>query len=197
MKPEHKEIMDKGGLLVKVILEVLGAPKEHVEKTLKSVIEKIKEDQSLTVIKGKVFKAKQQEESKFFSMFSEMELLFNSFADLAAFCLDYLPSSVEILEPNDLKTDSRDITGILNDLLAKLHNVDMVMKSIQAKSMVLEKNSLNLLKQIVVLSLKQGNKSVEELSKATGITEKSLEPFLKNYLKEDMIMKVGKKYALK
>lgn len=195
MKPEHKEIMEKGGLLVKVILEVLGAPKEHVEKTLKSVIEKIKEDQSLTVIKGKVFKAKPKEQ--FFTMFSEMEMLFNGFADLASFCLDYLPSSLEIIEPHELKASAGDMTAIMNDLLANLHNVDMVLKNLQAKNIILERNSLNVLKNIVVLSLKDGSKSIKELSGATGITAKSLEPFLEEYLKEDVIQKIRKKYSLK
>lgn len=196
MKPEHREKIDKGGLLAKVIVEVLGTPKEHVEKTLKSVIEKIKEDESLSVLKGKVFKAKPK--GKFFTMFAEMEILFDDFSNLTIFCLDYLPSSVEIIEPLDFKAKSVNITHVLNDLLAKLHNVDMVMKSIQAKNLILERNSLNLLKNIVVLTLKDGKKkSLEELSKATGISIKALEPFLQNYLKDGAIKKVGKKYALR
>lgn len=196
MKPEQREKIEKGGLLAKVIIEVLGTPKEHVEKTLKSVIEKIKEDESLDVMKGKVFKAKPQ--GKFFSMFTEMEILFDGFSNLATFCLDYLPSSVEIIEPTNFKTESVNITHVLNDLLAKLHNIDMVLKSVQAKNLILERNSQNLLKNIVVLSLKDGKKkSVTELSKATGINVKALEPFLNNYLKEGVIKKVGKKYVLR
>ncbi len=194
MKPEHKEKIEQGGLLTKVIIEVLGTPKEHVEKTLKAVIEKIKEDDSLTVLKGKVFKPKPQ--GKFFSTFTEAEIIFESFADLASFCLDFLPSSVEIIEPLELKTKSVDVTEVLNDLLAKLHNIDMVLKSTQMKSIKLEENSLNLLKNIVVLSLKDGKKSLEELSTATGISQKDLEPFLKNYLKEGVIKKIGQAYSL-
>jgi DNA-binding Lrp family transcriptional regulator len=68
---------------------------------------------------------------------------------------------------------------------------------VQSKSLILEKNSLNLLKNIVVLSLKDGNKSVKELSKATGITEEPLKAFLENYVKEGVIKKSGKRYALK
>lgn len=195
MKPDIEEKIRQGALLTKVIVEILGAPKEHVEKTLKAVIEKIKEEEPLNVLSGKVFKAKPQ--GRFFSMFTEMEILFNDFAHLADFCFNYLPSSVEIVEPEEFKTKSVNITNVLNDLLAKLHNADMVLKNSQAKNLILERNSLNLLKNIVVLSLRDGKKSLDELSKATGVAVNALEPFLNNYLKENVIKKLGKEYSLR
>lgn len=195
MKPDVEEKIRQGALLTKVIVEILGAPKEHVEKTLKAVIEKIKEEEPLNVLSGKVFKAKPQ--GRFFSMFTEMEILFNDFAHLADFCFNYLPSSVEIVEPEEFKTKSVNITNALNDLLAKLHNADMVLKNSQAKNLILERNSLNLLKNIVVLSLRDGKKSLDELSKATGVAVNALEPFLNNYLKENVIKKLGKEYSLR
>lgn len=195
MKPDVEEKIRQGALLTKVIVEILGAPKEHVEKTLKAVIEKIKEEEPLNVLSGKVFKAKPQ--GRFFSMFTEMEILFNDFAHLADFCFNYLPSSVEIVEPEEFKTKSVNITNVLNDLLAKLHNADMVLKNSQAKNLILERNSLNLLKNIVVLSLRDGKKSLDELSKATGVAVNALEPFLNNYLKENVIKKLGKEYSLR
>lgn len=194
MKPEIRDKIEQGALLTRVIIEVLGTPKEHVEKTLRSLIEKVKEEESLKILKGKIFKAKPK--GSFFTSFTEMEILFNDFFDLASFCIEYLPSSVEVIEPADFKTKSVNITNVLNDLLAKLHNIDMVLKSIQAKDLILERNSQNLLKNIVVLSLKHGKKNVEALSKATGVAINVLEPFLKNYLKDGVIKKFGDYYSL-
>ena len=46
-------------LIVKVIIEILGAPKEHVEKTMKLVLDKVREQKYLKVLRDKIFETKQ------------------------------------------------------------------------------------------------------------------------------------------
>jgi hypothetical protein len=72
---DEKERLEKGQVLAKVIIEMLGAPKEHIEATLKQYIEKLKkEKKDFEVMKSDFAEAKEQ--GKFFAAFTE---IFRSF----------------------------------------------------------------------------------------------------------------------
>ena len=78
----------------KAIIEVAGSPKEHIEEVMTKVVEKIKSEQQ--ILKYKIFEAQQKE--KLFFTFTEMEIDFSNFEKLIGFCLDYFPSSIEIID---------------------------------------------------------------------------------------------------
>ena len=69
-----------------------------------------------------------------------MEIDFESFEKLAGFCLDYFPSSIEILEEK-VDVNREQLENTLNDLLAKLHQYDMVVKNLEAELILLKKNT--------------------------------------------------------
>ena len=127
-------------IVARVIIEMLGAPKEYIEKTLTDYIAKLKKD-GIKIIKEEVEPAKKQNE--LFSTFVELDIEFEKLDDLMGFCFDSMPSSVEILEPEELKRTSTDLSNHLNDLQAKLHEVDMVVKTTRAQNAVLDKNAMN------------------------------------------------------
>jgi len=62
------------------------------------------------------------------STFTEFELEFNNFKKLTDFCFNFMPSSIEIIEPETNKLSSGSIEEMLNDVLAKLHQYDMALK---------------------------------------------------------------------
>lgn len=120
----------------KAIIEIVGSPKEHVERVIKEIVERIKNEQK--IIRFQIFEA--QERDKLFFSFTEIELDFENFEKLAGFCLDYFPSSIEILEEKvDVKRE--ELENTLNDLLAKLHQYDMVIKNMEAEIILLKKNT--------------------------------------------------------
>lgn len=124
----------------RIILEVVGSPKEHVEETIKLIINKVKDDKTLRLLKEKTFKADELKNMKnFWSSFAELEISFEDLNKLMFFCFDYMPSSIEILEPESFRTESLDIADFLNDLLARLHNYDMVVKNLRAQLILLNK----------------------------------------------------------
>ena len=43
-----------------------------------------------------------------------------------------MPSSLEILEPKGLRLETNQFAGLINDLLARLHQIDMVLKGLRA-----------------------------------------------------------------
>ena len=77
-----------------------------------------------------------------FATFAELELDMPGLQDVIDFCFDYLPSSVEILEPEYINEKSIDLAGVLNDLMLKLHEYNMVIRNLQAENKVM-KNKLD------------------------------------------------------
>lgn len=122
-------------LKVRFIIEVAGYPKDHVENTMKAVVEKLKKEKK--VMRYNIFEAEQKE--KLFSTFSEVEIEVEDFDELIGICFDYMPSSVEILKPSKINLESKEFENIINDLLAKLHQHDMIMKNLQANNLLLKK----------------------------------------------------------
>ena len=120
----------------KLIIEIAGSPKEYVENVIKEVVEKIKNEKK--ILKYKIFEA--QEKEKLFFTFTEIEIDFDNFEELTGFCLDYFPSSIEILDEKvDIKREELEHT--LNDLLAKLHQYDMTLKNLKAELIILKKDT--------------------------------------------------------
>jgi len=78
------------------VIELVGSPKEHVEEVMKKIVDKVKE--SYKLVDSKTFDAKQMD--KLWAIFSELTIKFDKIEDLFGFCFDYMPSSVEIINPN-------------------------------------------------------------------------------------------------
>jgi hypothetical protein len=126
-------------LRIRAIIEILGIPKEHVEETMQKVVDLIKQNQKLTLIDYEIAELKQIE--KLWSTFGEFELEIPDIEALTDFCFEFMPSSIEIIEPDELKTSTRKIENSFNDILAKLHQYDMALKKVILQQRVNLKNS--------------------------------------------------------
>ncbi len=175
---------------------MLGKPKEHIEKTLKQYVDRIKQNPDWMVIKDDFAEPKEQE--TMWSMFVELEMVFNDILSLLPFCFDFMPSSIEIIKPENILIKGHELTGFLNDLQGKLHEVDMIAKKLKAETQVLKKNLNTSLNNIILLVLRIKRQSgVGELSKSAGVSEERLSPFLEQLIKEGKIKKEGEGYSLK
>src|SRR3989344_4134927 len=202
-----KEKIEQGYVLSRVIIEVMGSPKDYVEKTLRLAIDNIKRKQKeitkrrkpgqedIEILKEEFFPAEEKE--KMFSDFTELEILFRNTFELVNFCFEYTPSSIEILEPQNLNYKSRDFSNALNDLLGKIHNNAMLIKNYAAENKILKRNASTLLQNIAILSLKERDKNLNELSKDIGISEEKLKNILEDFMENNIILKKGDKYAKK
>ena len=133
-------------IVTRAIMEVLGSPKDHVESTAKDLVESIKERKEIELVKSNISESKevkvsdkQPENIKFFSIIIEVEIGVENIEKLVGFCFDFMPSSIDILEPSTLEMDARDVNGVLNDLMARLHRYDMFLKNLKAHAAMLEK----------------------------------------------------------
>jgi len=123
-------------LKIKAIIEILGKPKDHVEKTIANVVEELKKREGLTLINEKIAKTKKLE--TFFSSYVEVELKLSTMDQLIDFCFDFLPSNIEIIEPEEMNLDSHLLAEYMNDLLAKLHQQSMIIRNMHAENLVMK-----------------------------------------------------------
>ena len=125
---------------VRCIVEIVGGPKEHVEKAMGVVVGKLKEDKKIKIISDKVFDAKPLEgKHPLFSSFCELDFEVDTMKDLFGFCFDFMPSSVEIYDPTELRVKMEDVNNMFNELLSKLHQYDMALKNIYAQNVLLKR----------------------------------------------------------
>lgn len=192
-----KEKISQGYVQSRVIIEIAGRPKEHVEKSIQSYIDQISKNENIIILTKDINKAEEVKDSQgFFVSFVELEILTKNINALIEFCFDYMPSSVEVLEPQELKLVGRDISGLLNDLQAKLHKVDLALKHMNTENSFLKNNTKALLRNMMTILLFSSEKTLEQLSKVTGIELKELEKFLEILIKENHIQKKEGKYSL-
>ncbi|MBU0615390.1 MAG: hypothetical protein KJ601_04820 [Nanoarchaeota archaeon] len=179
----------------RTILEVLGKPKEHVEKAIKEYVEDIRSNPNYLIIKEEFSKPKEQE--KMWSVFAELEMVVKDVQELFGFCFSYMPSSIEILKPDEVTFSNLDVTGVLNDLQAKLHGLDSTIKRFRAENGFLKRNFKTTITNFVsvVLSVK-GQLTIDDLSKFSGVISEELDGLLKEMLKEGKIKKEEDFYCL-
>ncbi|MBW2978403.1 hypothetical protein KY331_06160 [Candidatus Woesearchaeota archaeon] len=181
----------------RVVIELAGKPKEHIEKTMEVIVGKIKENKNIEIVSKDIAEAKEIEEQKgFFSMFAELELLLNSLPVLIGFCFDYMPSSVEIIAPEEMKMNARELSGFLNDLQAKLHRTDMSIKQLSMENQFLKNNVNKLLKNMVTILLLKKERKCEELAQVIGFKAEDLQKFLDHMVEENKLRKEGDTYFL-
>jgi len=183
--PEEKLIAEQTHIRCKIIIEILGKPKEHVEKTLRMYINKIKDDSNLIILNSDFSEA--IEKDKLWATFTELDMIIKGIPKLIAFCFDYMPSSVEITKPDEFVMKKSTVENLINDLQARLHHVDMIIKNQKNENDFLKQNLNKSVSNVILISLASGSLDKENLSKIIGIEDKELKIFLDNLIKENKI----------
>ena len=127
--------------VIKTIIEILGKPKEHVEATIKKVSEELRKKEGITIINEEL--AETKEVDSLFATYIDLELNLADMDKFIDFCFDFLPSSIEILEPEKLELESEKFAGFMNDLLAKLHQHSMIIRNLHAENLVMKEKLEN------------------------------------------------------
>lgn len=182
------------GIRVKAVIELLGAPKDYVKKTINAYVEKIGKEKGLKIVQSYVAEVEQKE--KMFATFAELELIFSNPQKIIDFCFDYMPSSVEVIEPEQLTFEARVLTNMLSDMQARMHAIDMKLKNLIAENKVLSKNAHLILRNNIMLSLKEKDKTLSEIAKNIGIPEEKTKIFLDAMIARKLIKRADDKYSL-
>lgn len=137
MEHERKE----SWLKTRFIIEIAGAPKEHVDQTLLLLGEKFGENvPEIKVTSRKVREPHQMsKDSRVWTGFIEFEADVKDMPTLIGIIFDYMPSSIEIIEPEEFTTKTPYFNSIINDLAARLHQYDSTVKLLRTQVFALKK----------------------------------------------------------
>ncbi|HII29803.1 hypothetical protein COT48_01545 [Candidatus Woesearchaeota archaeon CG08_land_8_20_14_0_20_47_9] len=192
--PRIKAMMKPGSVIARVIVEVIGKPRSFVDESIAAEIKQVKTLETSRLLKKRVFKTKKKK--TFYSGFAELTLLFDDIRSMMDFCFDYMPSSIEVIEPGTVAVQEVELSNFLNDVLARLHNMDMIIKTTKTESRILNETSRRLLLNLVILSLRKGPKSLDQISAEVGVPAAQLSNFLPLFVRNRQIRKEGDNYLL-
>ena len=200
-----KKRLVEGWLHCRVVIELIGKPKEHIEKTMRGYVDKIKKEKDIEVIDERIAdirkidtKAKQEGILKeVWATFAELEMVVKGPMTLTYFCFDYMPSSVEIIGPEKLSYSNLEMTEFFNDVQSRLHQLDVLVKQMKSEVIFLRKSVSDLLKNFMMVLLAKGKLTADQLSKLTGVKQETLEDFLDGLVDSGQIKMEGENYFLK
>lgn len=133
------------------MLEVLGKPPEYIETTIEKIVEEIGKQEEVKLIRKNLADAKPlKDNSNLFTSFTEIEIETN-LIKLMALIFNFMPSHVEILEPENLEIKNFDMNLVCNELVRRLHQYDEI-----AKSVLIER-------QILAEKIKKGELKAEDV----------------------------------
>ncbi len=117
-----------------MIIEIAGRPPEHVRKSLEEYIKEIDKVKDIELHSTKISEPVVVEGGNdLFTCFAEVDFEVENFSRLGEIMFDFMPSSVEVLEPSKISLNSSEATGLLNNISGRLHRYDEVAKVAHAK----------------------------------------------------------------
>jgi hypothetical protein len=128
-KDIHEEVKKKlrdGWIKSSMMIEVLAVTEEAAKSSLEKHVHKM-EKEDKTIVYKKEFRDVRKIEKPLpniesaYSYLVELELLTENFEKLIYLTYTYGPSSIEILEPHNIKMDAGEAQGILNSIAEMIH----------------------------------------------------------------------------
>jgi len=182
----------------RAIIEVVGKPKEHIEGAFQGYLKQLKEDKNYTVVHEEVAESKALPEDEMWSTFAELEIKTDDMRNILNFCFDYMPSQLEIIEPEELTFDDVMLSEMFTDLQARLHSIDMVAKQVKLENEHMVRNMNLLLRNYILVLLTNNNLTSEQLSKLTGVAKEKIEDFLDKLIDDKKVdLKEGTYFILR
>jgi len=130
-------------------------------------------------------------QGKLFSTFVDMQILFRSKMALMAFSFDFMPSSVEVIEPEKFEMDNDNFSSWLNELQAKLHQITMGAREKTLISEQIQKELDNVIRYNMISHLSDKPLTKESLRSKVGLDEKGFERFLSLLIQRGDIIQEG------
>lgn len=118
-------------LHVRLIIEILGKPLEHVAATMNALVDRLSQEKGVTLAHKAIHEPRRVDESKaLFTTFAEIELQIESIPVFFGIIFAYMPSNIEIISPTTFKIPNEEITSLANNLIGRLHLYESVTKKL-------------------------------------------------------------------
>ncbi|MHA2428242.1 MAG: hypothetical protein ACXADB_09490 [Candidatus Hermodarchaeia archaeon] len=119
------------------IVEMLGRPKEVLSKALEDLIKEMKKDGRK--VENETYSKPKKVGKLIFSAFVEFEMICEGLEDLIGSIIDYAPTTVELISPEKIDIGILNLQEVLNDLTARLHELDKQVKIYQSNNIILQR----------------------------------------------------------
>lgn len=179
-------------VLARIIIEMLGAPKDYITKTMHGYLDKLKSTHA--VVKAEVAEAEPKEQV--FSIYAELEMRFADLPELFDFCFEAMPSSVEVLEPSAFSLTLDKLNAFFNDLQGRLHEADAIIKTERTRQQILDSNATTVFRRFLLYLVEHGHPTASEMSHYVGVHPRELTPFLEKMVEEKKLKKDGEQYVV-
>jgi glycosylphosphatidylinositol transamidase (GPIT) subunit GPI8 len=193
-KKEIEQYIMKGYIQAKIIFEIVGSPKKHVDDTIKAYLQSIKQDKEVIFLKEDIAATMDAGEGMY-STYAEVEVLIKGIQRFTWICFNFMPANIEIIRPKELVIKDKKFTDWVNDLLAKLHEVNTSQVAMQNQFSNMLNNINAIVRNIILLALEKNSLTAVDIAKKVGTKTKDIEPVLKAMIEEKKIKKKGKKYS--
>ncbi|MBU2612811.1 MAG: hypothetical protein KKB62_03765 [Nanoarchaeota archaeon] len=129
---------EEKNLTAMMIIEVLGRPEEHLTTVLEDLSKQVEAEPGVKSFNKKLNKPTLIKDQKdLFTGFVEIEMEIENPAVLAALMFKYMPSHVEVIEPEHFVFKNVEFNELLNELTRRLHRYEELVKVLQFE---IEKN---------------------------------------------------------
>ena len=158
-----------------MILEMMGKPVGHLKESMEKhsgVLRNLKnvEVDSIEISEPKIVPAPEGKKFKpgeeLYTLFAECEFEVDNMSQLTQIMFDFMPSSVEVVDPANISIPSNEATEFMNNICGRLHRYDEFARvaGVKMKNM----NSQILQAREII---KKKDEEIESLKKCSGKKE--------------------------
>lgn len=192
---ELNKRIQKGAVLAQVAFEIIGNPKEHVVKTLKEYLDKIKASPQVTILDEEIGEPAEIE-GGLWSTYADTEILFDKLDRLVWLSVNFMPASIEITAPEKFMLSDKDVTLWLNDIISRLHEIAVSVRQTTTTDNMLVMSMNSLIQNSVLLAAENYHKP-KQIAEKIGISEEQLKQFFEGLVKSGKLEKKKDEYFRK
>lgn len=190
---EIKEFLDEGYIQVKILFEVVGNPKEHIDKTVVLLKDKIEKEDGLKIINSEIGEAEEAGEG-LFGAFLDCEMLVKNFYRLSYLAFNYMPANIDVIAPSKFEFKDGDMSTFFGDLLALLHETNARHVDSNSKLTGMQRNFNALVQNSVFKILESDGLDAASIGEPLGLKTEYIMPYLEDMVKLGLLKKSDGKY---
>ena len=156
---------------------------------MQSFLDNINQDQQITTIAEDLEEVIEIDESDgLFSAAAEVEYLVLGLEKLTWLAFNFMPASIEIKEPRELTFKEKDFTNWINDLLAKLHEVNTTHTGLKTEHGALIKNLNAAIRNNILMAMDLVGNEPEAIAGRVGMQADIVEKYMHAMAKEKQLL---------
>jgi hypothetical protein len=183
-------------ITINFILEIIGSPKEHIKQTIQLVIEQIEDNDDIDVHSKDVSEPEKTEDD-LFAVFADVNAGVDDITTVGHIANNYNPASIELVEPAEITVERKDFNDLFADTLAKLHINNTQIQELKSFKEDVTRNLNALIRNAIVLSLEQEDKSKEAIAEDVGVDPDELGELLETMIDENRVRRNGGEYTIR